>query len=99
MRPGVLVSIVGHIGAVWMTMLAWEARPASLPMVGAVVPVEIVDVAVESNVRAQQQADAVEQETAAQEETVPEEAETTPASSPEPAPRPADHPGLSDLGL
>ncbi|UPT62065.1 MAG: hypothetical protein M0D54_17060 [Hyphomonadaceae bacterium JAD_PAG50586_4] len=90
MRPGVIVSIIAHIGAVWMTMLVWETRPALLPMAGAVVPVEIVDVAVESNVRARQEAEAQEQETAAQDETVPEEAETTPASASEPAPRPRD---------
>jgi hypothetical protein len=52
MRPGLIVSIIGHIGAILMTFLAWEAR-SSLPIEsGAVVPVEIVDVALESNVRA-----------------------------------------------
>ena len=52
MRVGVIVSVVGHIGFVIMTMLAWEARSTLTPSVGAVVPIEIVDVAAESNVRA-----------------------------------------------
>jgi hypothetical protein len=52
MRPGVIVSIIGHVGAVLMTLLAWEARTTLPPESGAVVPVEIVDVALESNVRA-----------------------------------------------
>ncbi len=91
MRPGVVVSIIGHIGAVLMTMLAWEARSELPARAGAVVPVEIVDVALESNVRALQEAQA-EEETAAPEEqeTVPEEAQTTPASAPAPTPRPRD---------
>lgn len=52
MRPGVIVSIIGHIGAVLMTLLAWDARSNIPSTVGSVVPVEIVDVAPESNVRA-----------------------------------------------
>lgn len=52
MRPGVLVSIVGHIGAIMMTLLVWETRAVILPASGSVVPVEIVAVAPESNVRA-----------------------------------------------
>lgn len=87
MRPGVIVSIIGHIGAVMMTMLVWEAR-SELPIVGgAVVPVEIVDVALESNVRALQEAQAEEEQAASEEDTAPQEAETTPASSPAPQPR------------
>ena len=52
MRAGWLVSAVGHVGAVMMTMLAWEARSTEAPRGGVVVPVEIVAVAPESNVRA-----------------------------------------------
>jgi len=52
MRPGVIISIVGHIGAVMMTYLAWETRTVLVPGSGAVVPIEIVAVAPESNVRA-----------------------------------------------
>jgi len=52
MRPGIIVSIVGHIGAVLMTLLVWETRAVIVPASGSVVPVEIVDVAPESNVRA-----------------------------------------------
>lgn len=52
MRPGVFVSIVGHVGAVLMTLLAWETRSVVVQAAGSVVPVEIVDVAPESNVQA-----------------------------------------------
>jgi len=80
MRPGVIVSLVGHVGAVMMTLLAWEARTTLMPEAGSIVPVEIVDVAAESNVRAL----AVE---------TPEDAETqeeeTIEAEPEPAPAPA----------
>jgi len=52
MRAGVAVSVVGHIGFVLLTMLAWEARTTLTPTIGSIVPIEIVDVAAESNVRA-----------------------------------------------
>jgi ribosomal protein L12E/L44/L45/RPP1/RPP2 len=52
MRAGLLVSLIGHIGAVLMTTLMWEVRSQPTPEIMSVVPVEIVDVAVESNVRA-----------------------------------------------
>lgn len=52
MRPGIIISIVGHVGAVLMTFLAWETRSVILPSTGSVVPVEIVATAPESNVRA-----------------------------------------------
>lgn len=84
MRPGVIVSIIGHIGAVMMTMLAWEAN-STLPLSGgAVVPVEIVDVALESNVRAL--AEDVPDEEVLEEETVPEEVQEASAPSPTPSP-------------
>lgn len=92
MRAGWLVSAVGHVGFLMMTLLAWEARSTIAPMAGAVVPIEIVDVAPESNVRALSEL-VPEEETApeAAEETVPEEpeqeAEAVPAEQPRPQPQ------------
>lgn len=83
MRPGVIVSIVGHVGAVMMTFLAWETRAVIVPASGSVVPVEIVAVAPESNVRALAEELEEEGETVA-DETV----EAEPASAPAPTPRP-----------
>jgi hypothetical protein len=85
MRPGVIVSIVGHVGAVMMTLLAWETRTVILPASGAVVPVEIVAVAPESNVRAL--AEDVPDEEVAPDEQEPTEAEPAPAPSPTPTPQ------------
>ena len=84
MRAGWVVSVIGHVGFVLMTFLAWETRSESAPSVGSVVPVEIVDVAAESNVRALAE-DVPEDEVAPDEETRPEEA-------PETAPSPAAPP-------
>lgn len=81
MRAGVIVSIVGHIGFVIMTMLAWEARSTMTPAAGAVVPIEIVDVAAESNVRALA-IDRPDEEVSPTEEPTSEE-EETPAPSPD----------------
>lgn len=82
MRAGWAVSLIGHIGAVMMTMLAWETRSTLMPHVGAIVPVEIVDVAAESNVRALAEDVPVE-------EAAPEEQEQTSEAAPEPTPAPA----------
>jgi hypothetical protein len=84
MRAGWLVSFVGHVGFVMMTLLAWEARTALPEETGSVVPVEIVDVAAESNVRALAE-EAPDEEVSP--ETTPEEAEPEPAPAPEPEPR------------
>lgn len=86
MRPGLIVSIIGHVGAILMTFLAWEAQ-SSLPVeMGSVVPVEIVDVAPESNVRAL--AEAVPEDEVAPEEIEPTEAAERPAPAPTPTPTP-----------
>jgi hypothetical protein len=82
MRPGVLVSIVGHIGAVLMTFLVWETRAVILPTSGSVVPVEIVAVAPESNVRALAEEIVDEGESVADESV-----EADPQAAPVPAPR------------
>lgn len=82
MRPGVIVSIVGHVGAVMMTYLAWETRAVILPASGSVVPVEIVAVAPESNVRAL--AVEVPEDEVSPDEQEPEEADPTPAPAPTP---------------
>ena len=84
MRPGVIISIVGHAGAVLMTFLAWETRPVIVPSSGSVVPVEIVDIAPESNVRAL--AEDVPDEEVSPEEQEPQEADEAPAPAPTPTP-------------
>lgn len=84
MRAGWVVSLIGHIGFVIMTLLAWEARSTIEPMSGAVVPVEIVDVAAESNVRALAEDIPDEEVSPVEEQTVVDE--TAPAPTPEPAP-------------
>lgn len=84
MRAGVIVSIVGHIGFVMLTMLAWEARSTITPAAGAVVPIEIVDVAAESNVRALA-IDRPDEEVSPTDEP-PSDEQETPAPSPDPAP-------------
>lgn len=86
MRPGVIVSVIGHVGAVLMTLLAWEARSTLPPESGVVVPVEIVDVALESNVRALAVEPPAEEEPAPA-ETEPTTADEQPAPTPAPAPR------------
>ncbi|MBL8531683.1 MAG: hypothetical protein JNK94_08110 [Hyphomonadaceae bacterium] len=83
MRVGLAVSVVFHVGAVMMTLLAWEARSTIAPAVGAVVPVEIVDVAAESNVRALTET-TQEEQAPAEPETVQAEPEPTPAPTPTP---------------
>jgi hypothetical protein len=97
MRAGWLVSAVGHVGAVMMTMLAWEARPTLAPQVGAVVPVEIVAVAPESNVRALAEAVPEEEAPAAADETTPEAREEAPA--PTPQPRQPERPRADEFDL
>ena len=84
MRAGVAVSIVGHIGFVMLTMLAWEARTTLAPTIGSIVPIEIVDVADESNVRALA-IDTPDEEPAPSEDA-PSDDEPAPAPTPEPAP-------------
>ncbi|MEZ5995352.1 MAG: hypothetical protein R3C25_06330 [Hyphomonadaceae bacterium] len=84
MRAGWAVSLIGHVGFVMMTLLAWETRPPLPPVSGATVPVEIVDIAAESNVRAL--AEDVPDEEVAPEEQAAAEEEPQPAPSPAPAP-------------
>ncbi len=96
MRAGWVVSAIGHVGFVILTMLAWETRSAIPLAAGAVVPVEIVDVALESNVRALAE-DVPDEEVAPAEET-PSEAESEPAPTPAPTPpRPRQNNDSFDL--
>ncbi len=88
MRAGWLVSLIGHIGAVLMTMLAWETRSTLTPDAGSVVPVEIVDIAAESNVRALAEETPEEEAADAEQEPVEAEPEPAPAPTPTPPPRP-----------
>jgi hypothetical protein len=80
---GWAVSAVGHVGFVMMTLLAWETRSTLVTNVGSVVPVEIVDVAPESNVRALAEATPEDAAPEAQDQTTPD---PTPAPTPAPAP-------------
>lgn len=86
MRAGWVVSFIGHIGFVIMTMLAWEARSTLTPSQGAIVPIEIVDVAAESNVRAL--AVDVPDDEVSPTENLPSEAEPEPEPAPAPQPTP-----------
>jgi len=84
MRAGLVVSIIGHIGAILMTMLAWEARGGLVTQGAAIVPIEIVDISAETNVRALA-VDVPDEEVtaAAEEQTVREEqVAPTPAAAP-----------------
>lgn len=82
MRAGWLISVIGHIGVALMTTLAWQTASQIAPSIGSVVPVEIVDIGAESNVRAlaEEVPDA---------EVAPEEAEQTREAEPEPVLTPA----------
>jgi len=84
MRAGWVVSSIGHIGAVMITLLAWETNTTFVPRGVATVPVDIVDVAPESNVRATA-INPSEEETPAP--VVPDTAIPTPPP-PTPSPRP-----------
>ena len=84
------------VGFVIMTMLAWETHSTAIPSQGAVVPVEIVDVAAESNVRAL--AEDVPDEEVSPTEEQPSEAEPEPAPSSQPTPpRPRQNNDSFDL--
>lgn len=85
MRAGWVVSLVGHVGAVMMTMLAWEANTTLSQDGPVIVPIEIIAVAAESNVRALAEQVPEEEEIAAAEtppEPEPPQARPTPAPTP-----------------
>jgi type IV secretory pathway VirB10-like protein len=91
MRAGWIVSFIGHVGAVMITLLAWQTSTTFVASSGLTVPVDIVDVAPESNVRATSEDPSMETTPtpAAEEATV----ETPPAPAPTPAPpAPQPHP-------
>ncbi len=83
MRAGVLVSVIGHVGAVMMTLLAWEVSSTLPDNIMTVVPIEIVDVAAEANVRALAE-DVPDEEVSAVPEVVPEQAQPQPTAAPAP---------------
>lgn len=102
MRAGLVVSIIGHVGAVMMTMLAWEARSVIAPSPSVMVPVEIVDVAPESNVRALAQQVPDEEVAPVDAPAEPTPPEAAPAPTPQPTPprqqpRQRDEFDLSDI--
>jgi hypothetical protein len=86
---GWAVSAVGHVGFVMMTLLAWETRSTLVANVGSVVPVNIVDVAPESNVRALAEQVPEDEAVAQADQTAPE---PVPEPTPAPAPPPQAHP-------
>lgn len=85
MRAGWVVSLIGHVGFVIMTLLAWETRTVLMPSGVVAVPIEIVDIAPESNVRALA-VEVPDDEVAPQEEVTTEE-QTEVAPTPAPTPR------------
>src|SRR5688572_10835258 len=94
MRPaGLVISAIGHVGAVLMTLLAWETNSVEIVQQGAIVPIEIVAVAAESNVRSLAIPEPIEETPiAAEQQTTPN---PTPAPTPTPAPpreRPRERP-------
>lgn len=96
MRIGILlISLIGHILAGWLLSRQWQLNLE--PMQSAVVvPIEIVAVGAENNVRAL----AVEapEETAAQQEQLPQE-ETAPTPAPAPDPRQRNNQRDSEFNL
>src|SRR5258706_23790 len=95
---GWAISAVGHVGFVMMTLLAWEARSTLIASVGSVVPVDIVNVAPESNVRALAQPTLEDQAPEAQDQTAPQPAPTpTPTPAPAPPQRAQTHNDSFDL--
>ena len=83
---GPVVSLIGHVGAVMMTLLAWELNSSLPDNIVTVVPIEIVDVGLEPNVRALAE-DVPDEEVAPQEEQVAAVEEPAPAPTPTPAPQ------------
>lgn len=81
MRAGWVVSVIGHIGLVLMTLLVWDTRSVVLPSGGSTVPVEIVDVGPESNVRALAR-EAPEEDSATEQEQLPQEPQEAAAPAP-----------------
>lgn len=99
MRAGWAVSAVGHVGFLMMTLLAWETRSTLMPAIGAVVPIEIVNVAPESNVRALAEDVPEEEAPEAAEETVEEAPTPAPAPAAQPAPQPPRQPRAEEFDL
>ncbi|MGD9816638.1 MAG: hypothetical protein AB7Q23_06455 [Hyphomonadaceae bacterium] len=85
MRAGFVVSLIGHVGAVMMTLLAWETRSSFEMGATQIVPVEIVNIGAEANVRALAQ-EVPDEDLSPQEEQndQSEEARPQPASTPAP---------------
>ncbi len=52
MRPGWIVSAIGHAGAVMLTLVAWPAAHSELAPQGNVVPVEVLNISDVTNVSA-----------------------------------------------
>ncbi len=92
MRPGIFISVVGHIGIFLISRMVWEATPPrDFGQAGSVVPVEIVDISEVSNVRAlyipDPEGDPLIADEAVEEAAAPEptpEAEATPTPTPQP---------------
>lgn len=97
MRAGVFVSLIGHAGAVMMTLLAWETNSSISMGSTQIVPVEITDVGPEVNVRAlAQETPEDDLSPQAQESDQQDEARPQPASTPQPPNRRPPRPREDD---
>jgi hypothetical protein len=88
MQPGIFISLIGHFAVFLLIVLPWGISAEVAPRDGVeIVPVEIVDVALEANVRALSTSEP--EEAVASAPSAPE-ASTQPTSAPEPQrpPRP-----------
>lgn len=99
MRPGVIVSGIGHVGFVMLTLLAWPTQTLQNVAAGDVVPVDVVSISDFTNVRALTPApQPEEEETAAAETATPQEAASeAPAPPQQRAQRPSDSFDLAEL--
>ncbi len=96
MRPGIFISFVGHVGVAFMTF--WAATIVGEPapaIVGAVVPVEVVDMSEVSNVAAL--APAADEDDAPAESAPEEIAPAAAEAAPEPDRRTDDRDFLASL--
>jgi len=90
MRAGWVVSLIGHVGFVIMTLLAWETHSVLAPSGVVAVPIEIVDIAAESNVRALAEEVPDEDVAPQEEQTTDEQPEVAPSPTPAPRQRPQE---------
>src|SRR5262245_36563024 len=98
MRPGLIVSAVGHVGAVLLTLIAWPQQALPRAEAGTVVSVEIVNIGEISNVRALTNAPEDAVETPSPADAVQQQ-QTPPEAAPAPTPRPPQQRQRAELDL